>query len=107
MYLYKVILNSIKSEYNIKVLIYKNEPIFEIELYYEELKIGYFGYNDETKETYFKFKLPKGEESNNQLFKNYDLFYWTIDNDEKRCDLFSSQTLKRIKTYYNLLNSKK
>ncbi len=65
--------------------------------------IGYFGYNDETKETYFKFKLPKGEESNNQLFKNYDLFYWTIDNVEKRCDLFSSHTLKRIEKYYHLL----
>lgn len=107
MYLYKVILNSDKSEYNIKVLVYKKEPIYELEIEYQDLMIGYFGYNDETKETYFKFKLPKGEESNNQLFKNYDLFYWTIDNDEKRCDLFSSQTLKRIKTYYNLLNSKK
>ena len=107
MYLYKVILNSDKSEYNIKVLVYKKEPIYELKIEYQDLMIGYFGYNDETKETYFKFKLPKGEESNNQLFKNYDLFYWTIDNDEKRCDLFSSQTLKRIKTYYNLLNSKK
>lgn len=103
MYLYKVILNSSKSEYNIKFLIYKNEPIFEIELYYEELKIGYFGYNDETKETYFKFKLPKGEESNNQLFKNYDLFYWTIDTDWKRCEIFNSETLKRIKRYYEEL----
>ena len=96
MYLYKVILNSSKSEYNIKFLIYKNEPIFEIELYYEELKIGYFGYNDETKETYF-------EESNNQLFKNYDLFYWTIDTDWKRCEIFNSETLKRIKRYYEEL----
>lgn len=106
MYLYYIILNSDKSEYNIKVLVYKKEPIYELEIEYQDLMIGYFGYNDETKETYFKFKLPKGEESNNQLFKNYDLFYWTIDNVEKRCDLFSSQTLKRIKTYYNLLNSK-
>lgn len=106
MYLYHLILNSDKSEYNIKVLVYKKEPIYELEIEYQDLMIGYFGYNDETKETYFKFKLPKGEESNNQLFKNYDLFYWTIDNVEKRCDLFSSQTLERIKTYYNLLNSK-
>ena len=103
MYLYYIILNSDKSEYNIKVLVYKKEPIYELEKEYQNLMIGYFGYNDETKETYFKFKLPKGEESNNQLFKNYDLFYWTIDNDEKRCDLFSSHTLKRIEKYYHLL----
>lgn len=103
MYLYYIILNSDKSEYNIKVLVYKKEPIYELEIEYQNLMIGYFGYNDETKETYFKFKLPKGEESNNQLFKNYDLFYWTIDNDEKRCDLFSSHTLKRIEKYYHLL----
>ena len=103
MYLYYIILNSDKSEYNIKVLVYKKEPIYELEIEYQDLMIGYFGYNDETKETYFKFKLPKGEESNNQLFKNYDLFYWTIDNVEKRCDLFSSHTLKRIEKYYHLL----
>lgn len=103
MYLYYIILNSDKSEYNIKVLVYKKEPIYELEIEYQNLMIGYFGYNDETKETYFKFKLPKGEESNNQLFKNYDLFYWTIDNVEKRCDLFSSHTLKRIEKYYHLL----
>lgn len=103
MYLYYIILNSDKSEYNIKVLVYKKEPIYELEIEYQNLMIGYFGYNDETKETYFKFKLPKGEESNNQLFKNYDLFYWTIDNVEKRCDLFSSHTLKRIERYYHLL----
>lgn len=103
MYLYYIILNSDKSEYNIKVLVYKKEPIYELEIEYQNLMIGYFGYNDETKETYFKFKLPKGEESNNQLFKDYDLFYWTIDNVEKRCDLFSSHTLKRIEKYYHLL----
>lgn len=103
MYLYYIILNSDKSEYNIKVLVYKKEPIYELEIEYQNLMIGYFGYNDETKETYFKFKLPKSEESNNQLFKDYDLFYWTIDNVEKRCDLFSSHTLKRIEKYYHLL----
>ena len=75
MYLYYIILNSDKSEYNIKVLVYKKEPIYELEIEYQNLMIGYFGYNDETKETYFKFKLPKSEESNNQLFKDYDLFY--------------------------------
>lgn len=103
MYLYRVILNSNKSECNIKVLCYKDKSIYELELEYQNLMIGYFGYNDETKETYFKFKLPKSEESNNQLFKDYDLFYWTIDNVEKRCDLFSSHTLKRIEKYYHLL----
>ena len=103
MYLYKVILNSDKSEYNIKVLVYKKEPIYELKIEYQDLMIGYFGYNDETKETYFKFKLPKGEESNNQLFKNYDLFYWTIDTDWKRCEIFNSETLKRIKRYYEEL----
>lgn len=107
MYLYYIILNSDKSEYNIKVLVYKKEPIYELEIEYQNLMIGYFGYNDETKETYFKFKLPKGEESNNQLFKDYDLFYWTIDNVEKRCDLFSSQTLKRIERYYEELKGEK
>lgn len=107
MYLYYIILNSDKSEYNIKVLVYKKEPIYELEIEYQDLMIGYFGYNDETKETYFKFKLPKGEESNNQLFKDYDLFYWTIDNVEKRCDLFSSQTLKRIERYYEELKGEK
>lgn len=103
MYLYYIILNFDKSEYNIKVLVYKKEPIYELEIEYQNLMIGYFGYNDETKETYFKFKLPKSEESNNQLFKDYDLFYWKIDNVEKRCDLFSSHTLKRIEKYYHLL----
>ena len=103
MYLYNVILNSNKSDYNIKVLSYKDKSVYESEIEYQDLMIGYFGYNDETKETYFKFKLPKSEESNNQLFKDYDLFYWTIDNVEKRCDLFSSHTLKRIEKYYHLL----
>lgn len=107
MYLYYIILNSDKSEYNIKVLVCKKEPIYELEIEYQNLMLGYFGYNDETKETYFKFKLPKGEESNNQLFKDYDLFYWTIDNVEKRCDLFSSQTLKRIERYYEELKGEK
>ena len=103
MYLYRVILNSNKSEYNIKVLSYKDKSIYELEIEYQDLMIGYFGYNDETKETYFKFKIPKNEQSNNQIFKDYDLFYWTIDSDWKRCEIFNSETLKRIKGYYEEL----
>lgn len=106
-YLYKLILNSSESEYNIKVLSYKDKSIYELEIEYQDLMIGYFGYNDETKETYFKFELPKGKESNNQLFKDYDLFYWTIDTDWKRCEIFNNETLKRIKQYYEELKGEK
>ena len=107
MYLYRVILNSNKSECNIKVLCYKDKSIYELEIEYQDLMIGYFGYNDETKETYFKFKIPKNEQSNNQIFKDYDLFYWTIDTDWKRCEIFNSETLKRIKRYYEELKGEK
>lgn len=107
MYLYYVILNSDKSKYNIKVLSYKDKSIYELEIEYQDLMIGYFGYNDETKETYFKFKIPKNEQSNNQIFKDYDLFYWTIDTDWKRCEIFNSETLKRIKQYYEELKGEK
>ncbi len=107
MYLYRVILNSSESEYNIKVLSYKDKSIYELEIEYQDLMIGYFGYNDETKETYFKFKIPKNEQSNNQIFKDYDLFYWTIDTDWKRCEIFNSETLKRIKQYYEELKGEK
>lgn len=107
MYLYYVILNSDKSEFSIKVLSYKDKSIYELEIEYQDLMIGYFGYNDETKETYFKFKIPKNEQSNNQIFKDYDLFYWTIDSDWKRCEIFNSETLKRIKQYYEQLKGEK
>lgn len=94
-YLEYVILKSDKSIYDLKIFKYKDKPLFEYPIIYNNAEVGSFLYNTETEETCFKFdKL--NIESNNSLDKEHDLIYWTIDKDYKRCDLFSYKTLQHI-----------
>lgn len=105
-YLEYMILLSDKSVYNQNLIHYKNDPIYEHEIIYKDLSIGWFGYNTETKETYFKFKLTHEDRIENNG-KEYAYFYWTIDNDDKRCGLFTPETLSKIDFYYNKLAKEK
>lgn len=102
MYLEYVILKSDRYCYDLKVRKYKEKELYEYLVIYNDVEVGIFGYNAENMETYFKFK-KKELESNNSLDKKYDLYYWTIDTDDKRCDLFGSNTFDLIKRYYNLV----
>ena len=101
-YLEYVILSSDKSIYSQNLICYKDKPIYEHEIIYKDLSIGWFGYNQETKETYFKFKLTEQDRLENNG-EEYKYIYWTIDNDYKRCSLFSINTLDNIEFYYNKL----
>lgn len=105
-YLEYVILSSEKSIYSQKLIRYKDKLLYEHEIIYKDLSIGWFGYNRETKETYFKFKLIKEDIIENNG-KEYKYFYWTIDSDSKRCDLFTIETLSKINFYYNKLAKEK
>lgn len=100
MYLEYVILKSDKCYYDLKVRKYKDKELYEYPIFYNDVEVGVFGYNAENMETYFKFE-KKELESNNSLDKKHDLYYFTIDKDDKRCDLFSSNTFDLIKRYYN------
>lgn len=100
MYLEYVILDSNRNRWDIEILKYKEKKLYEYPVIYNGVEVGLFGYNDETFETYFKFKKFELE-SNNILDKEHDLYFITIDKDYKRCDLFSNNTLDLIKRYYN------
>ncbi len=99
-YLEYIILKSDRNYYDLRILNYKEKKLYEYPVIYNGVEVGVFGYNDETMETYFKFKKYELK-SNNMLDKEHDLYFITIDKDYKRCDLFSNNTLDLIKRYYN------
>lgn len=103
LYLEYVILKSDKNMYVLKIFKYKDKPIYEYPIIYNDVRIGSFLYDKEKKETCFKLDIPDNENSYHPSDRYHDLFYWTIDSDEKRCDLFSYQTLRMIQSNFSRL----
>ncbi len=107
LYLEYVILHSNKSTYELQYFKYKEKSLYEYPIDYKDVRIGSFTYDKDRKETCLKLNIPDDEVSNNFFDKKHDLYSWTIDTDEKRCNLFSYDLLLLFeRVYKELVNYK-